>query len=259
MRYPGGKASFAPLISTLCGDMSRDTFTEAYAGGAGLGLTLLAQGKIDHLVLNDLNPGIANLHQVCFTNPDTLIEFIMSTPLDLDTWQWAHDLYTVIDGTADPVAQGLATFFLNRTNHSGILSGRPIGGLAQTGAYPLGCRFNRENLASRVRYLGALSHRVTVTCREAATCILDTASGVIYADPPYRVAGAALYRGSCDDMALVTLRAALEDRGLTWCLSHDEDPVAEHIFNSYRVHQVDHAHHANGSKRGRELLWTSQL
>ncbi len=44
-----------------------------------------------------------------------------------------------------------ATFFLNRTNRSGILNGGAIGGVKQEGAWKLDARYNKDALIERIR------------------------------------------------------------------------------------------------------------
>lgn len=45
---------------------------------------------------------------------------------------------------------GFATFYLNRTNRSGIVKGGVIGGQAQNGAWRMDARFNREDMIKRI-------------------------------------------------------------------------------------------------------------
>lgn len=63
------------------------------------------------------------------------------------------------NAAADDLTLGFATFFLNRTNRSGILSARPIGGLEQQGNWTL-----RPRQASRP---GSLTRSVRLTSRGA--------------------------------------------------------------------------------------------
>ena len=76
--------------------------------------------------------------------------------------------FSVDDGTsmmlASTIALSFATFFLNRTNRSGIIKGAGfIGGLDQTGRYKIDCRFNREALAHQIRRVARYRSRIHVT------------------------------------------------------------------------------------------------
>ena len=58
---------------------------------------------------------------------------------------------TKLDSYQNLTELGFAAFYLNRTNHSGILSNAgPIGGFDQTGNYLIDARFNRPELVRRV-------------------------------------------------------------------------------------------------------------
>ena len=60
LRYPGGKTVYADLLSEVIAlnDLSDTTLVEPYAGGAGASVKLLMEGKVSHLILNDLDPAI---------------------------------------------------------------------------------------------------------------------------------------------------------------------------------------------------------
>lgn len=55
---------------------------------------------------------------------------------------------------------GFATFFLNRTNRSGIIKGGPIGGKSQEGKYKINCRFNKPVLISKIKEIGKYKTRI---------------------------------------------------------------------------------------------------
>ena len=79
----------------------------------------------------------------------------------------------------DPVGKddldlGFATFFLNRTNRSGILNARPIGGLEQTGKWLIDARFNKDDLMARIDRLRECSGHVDVRENRAIDLIKQT-------------------------------------------------------------------------------------
>lgn len=60
LRYPGGKSVLSSYVSGLIDTSGcRDTYVEPYAGGAGIALRLLAEGKVSGIVINDMD---ANVH-----------------------------------------------------------------------------------------------------------------------------------------------------------------------------------------------------
>jgi len=64
-----------------------NTFIEAYAGGAGLGLWLLDKSIIKHLVINDKDEFIYKLWHSIFFNTDELIQKIIATSINLEEWE----------------------------------------------------------------------------------------------------------------------------------------------------------------------------
>lgn len=126
LRYPGGKGRLGPYLARVLASQSSiiDTYCEPYAGGAGAGLHLLSEGYVNRLIINDLNPESLRSGGQCAI---TRSRWSLSSR----TAQW-----TSVAGTTntygapheyDDLTLGFATFFLNRTNRSGILSARPIG------------------------------------------------------------------------------------------------------------------------------------
>ena len=56
LRYPGGKARFAPFIAEtmVLNGLQGGHYLEPYAGGAGVALELLFHGHASHVHINDL-------------------------------------------------------------------------------------------------------------------------------------------------------------------------------------------------------------
>jgi DNA adenine methylase len=135
-------------------------YVEPFAGGAGVALRLLFDEFVDEVVLNDLNPGIAAFWRSMFTDTDALLERVAACDLTIDEWHQQRSVY--LEGAADDLDLGFATFYLNRTNRSGILDARPIGGLEQTGKWRIDARFDREKLSARMRVLSRYASRVVI-------------------------------------------------------------------------------------------------
>jgi DNA adenine methylase len=229
-------------------------YVEPFAGGAGVALRLVFDEYVDEVVLNDLNPGVAAFWRCVFTRTDDLVERVRTCEPSLEEWHWQRAIYG--SGTRDDLALGFATFFLNRTNHSGILDARPIGGLAQTGKWGIAARFDRASLAARIETLGRYRSRVVVCAEDGIDLIarhLGDCSSFIYADPPYLVHGDDLYldtlRWSDHERLAGLLRA--EERG--WLLTYDADPrVTENLYVGMRCAQFQTSHTAAVQHVGQE-------
>ena len=66
---------------------------------------------------------------------------------------------------------GFSTFFLNRTNRSGIISGGVIGGKRQEGAWKLDCRFNKSDLVKRIRKIAENKKKISLYNKDASEFI----------------------------------------------------------------------------------------
>lgn len=258
-RYPGGKGRLAPYISTLMSwqDPLPEVDAEPFAGGAGVALKLLVDHEVESIHINDLNPGQAAFWRSIFENSGQFAELIDGEPVDLDAWARWRAVYEAPAGH-DDMTLGFATFFLNRTNRSGILTARPIGGLEQTGTWKIDARFNRADLARRVRFLGKFSDRVLVTELDARAMIgsLDEAASAryfLYVDPPYLVQGDQLYMNglSADDHQEVA--DALSETSARWLLTYDADArVTATLYATHRCLEFDIQHNAHRHHLGQE-------
>lgn len=200
LRYPGGKARFAPLIAGVIADnnLTGGHYLEPYAGGAGVALSLLVDSVVEHVHINDADPAIADFWRAATQQSDQLVAMVASQPIDMDAWHhWRGVMLGNVPGS--DLERGFATLFMNRTNRSGILKGGVIGGKAQAGDYKISARFMREELCSRLERIGAHADGIHVYEEDAHQLLLRChqflpAKSLVYLDPPYYVKGAGLYR-----------------------------------------------------------------
>ncbi len=200
LRYPGGKARFAPLIAGVIADndLTGGHYLEPYAGGAGVALCLLVDGVVEHVHINDADPAIADFWRAATQQSDQLVDMVASEPIDMDAWHhWRGVMLGNVPGS--DLERGFATLFMNRTNRSGILKGGVIGGKAQAGDYKINARFMREELCSRLARIGTHAEGIHVYEEDAHQLLLRChqflpAKSLVYLDPPYYVKGAGLYR-----------------------------------------------------------------
>lgn len=260
LRYPGGKARLAPYLKRLIESQTpRPTqYAEPFAGGAGAALHLLKDQSVQYVHLNDLNPGIAAFWRAALDWPDAFCQRIRATPLTIEQWFLQRDIYTGPVGH-DDFALGFATFYLNRTNRSGILNARPIGGFDQSGQWKIDARFNREALCDRIQAIADLRHRIYLTEMEGLD-FLDHLQHMgddvfVYADPPYLVQGEGLYLHAFDADDHVALAQTLADADYPWMLTYDDDPrITERLYAGGRCATFDIAHTAHHQHVGKEAV-----
>ena len=255
LRYPGGKGRLARFVSDLLGRQSPRPrrYVEPFAGGAGVGLRLLVDEHVDEIVINDLNPGIAAFWRSVFQRPDDLLERLTGCEVSVDEWHRQREVY--LAEPVDDVELGFALFFLNRTNRSGILDGRPIGGYEQTGRWKIDARFDRQGLETRLNALAQYGSRVVVSEVDGIDLIeqhLDAEASFIYADPPYLDKGDHLYLDTLrwDDHVRL---AQLLSKGGRWLLTYDADPrITEDLYSEFRCAQFSMSHSAAVQHVGQE-------
>jgi len=248
LRYPGGKARLAKFVGGLIAKQkSRPLrYVEPYAGGGGVGLRLLVDEYVDEIVLNDLNPGIAAFWRTVFAEPELLLEMIRTSEVTIDEWHRQRAIYT--SGGESDVELGFATFFLNRTNRSGILNARPIGGLEQQGKWKIDARFDRQQLAARIRGLSQYRSRVTI-CEEDGASVIATHLGdgrsFVYADPPYLEKADDLYLDTFKWEDHVALADLLNGSSEGWMLTYDADArVTDVLYPDRRCAEFQMSHTA---------------
>jgi len=199
LRYPGGKAKFAPVIKHIIEKNNlHGHYVEPYAGGAGVALDLLFSGYCTDIHINDLDLAIYYFWKSITEQTEDFIRLANDTKVTIEEWHKQKNILKEKENIS-PLEYGFAAFFLNRTNRSGILKAGVIGGLNQTGNYKLDSRFNKADLIQRIERIGSVAKHIHVTnfdTEEWLSTLDDNipANSLIYLDPPYYEKGQGLYR-----------------------------------------------------------------
>jgi DNA adenine methylase len=162
LRYPGGKACMLRLMTRVIveNDMLRCQYAEPYAGGCGLALSLLYDGVVPDIHINDIDPAIWSFWYSILNEKDKLINLISKVDISVSEWEKQKEIYEFND-IEDPVELGFSAFFLNRTNRSGIIKGAGmIGGKDQSGSYKMDCRFNKLDLIRKIERINGYKKRI---------------------------------------------------------------------------------------------------
>lgn len=226
LRYPGGKASLAVFFDKVIQSQgwSNITYIEPYAGGAGAALSLLVQGKVARIVINDYDPAVYAFWKSAVEHPQAFIKRIRNTPLTIEEWKKQKEIYKK-KNLKKTLELGFATFYLNRTNRSGVLDAGPIGGMNQSGKWKIDARFNRVTLSERVKLIGKNKDKITVLNLDGVEVIKKYSrkkSSFFYIDPPYYKKGAMLYLNAFNPEKHQELADTLNAcAGSNWLLSYD--------------------------------------
>ena len=270
LRYPGGKAPLATLLSRTIelNGLSGCSYFEPFAGGAGAALRLLREGTASDLYLNDLDPHIYSFWRAVLYESERFAEAILSAPLTLAEWRRQQQICIIADST-QPFDLGFATFYLNRCNRSGIIFGSaPIGGYAQSGKWTMDARFYRKTLAKRVLAIGSKREQIHVTNMDALDFLITHLSGrdeqkpsFAYLDPPYHEKGNRLYMNfySDDDhQALARYMQGQDD--LPWMISYDDSDYIRKLYSNCNISRLSLRYSLQKRRQAQELLiWPSHL
>ncbi len=265
LRYPGGKARFAPLIAqVICAnDLAGGHYLEPYAGGAGVALVLLLDGVVEHIHINDADPAVAVFWRVATQQTADLISMVANEPVTIDAW---HHWQAVMLGreAGTELERGFATMFMNRTNRSGILKGGMIGGKAQSSTYKLDERFIRDKLCVRLEHIGQHAHGIHVYEEDAHQLLLRChqflpVKSLVYLDPPYYVKGAGLYRNFYqheDHVQIAKLLGSLRFRR-HWVVSYDNADEIRAMYAYARSFSYSLYYTAQRRYTGAEVMFFS--
>lgn len=239
---------------------SPPVYVEPYAGGASLALSLLFGGLVSRVFLNDLDPAIYAFWRSVLDQPTQFISLIQRTPVSTAEWRRQKQTYQVRD-LSKPLQLGFATFYLNRTSHSGILNGGVIGGRKQQGTWKIDARFNKPELVRRIERLVSFRDRIHVSGLDALSVLAIHRRRVrplVYLDPPYFGAGRDLYMNAYRPGDHASVRDAVIALNVPWVVSYDDVPEIRTLYSGCRSRRIVLRHNARVSKEGREVVFFSE-
>ena len=262
LRYPGGKSRIFPFVSKLFyeNDMIGFSYAEPYAGGAGLALKLLFDEYVDKIYLNDLDRAIYAFWKAVVDQSDELCEWISSVKVDIKNWRRYKEIY-LDAASATQLELAKATFFLNRTNVSGVITGGMIGGLAQQSKYNIDARFYREEGVAKIQRIASMKHRIRLSNLDGISFIdrLDMRREkiFIYLDPPYFEKAAELYMNHYATRDHQRLSRHVQRLQKRWMVSYDDRDFILNLYSSNQKVRHSLARWAS-NQTGNEILIFSE-
>lgn len=260
LRYPGGKrrlSNYMKLILRLNGLMD-GCYIEPYAGGSGVALSLLFSEYVSEVYINDISDSVYAFWYSVLNYTDELCALIDKTEISIDEWNRQKiiqhkDNVTILE-------LGFSTFFLNRTNRSGILLGGVIGGIEQSGVYKIDARFNKDNLVQRIRRIARFKSRIHLYNRDAAVFIEDISpllpeKALIYLDPPYYEKGKGLYEDYYEHKDHQNLSEIISELENNWIISYDNSPIIQDFYKGFRSISYGLSYSVSERYRGTEIMF----
>jgi DNA adenine methylase len=260
LRYPGGKTSLFRFFEEIIGhNQWKDVvYIEPYAGGAGAALSLLITNSVSSIVINDYDSAIYSFWISILNETESFVEMINNIATTPEEWRKQKEIYRAAD-VNKPLELGFATFFLNRTNRSGILNAGPIGGQTQNGEWKMDARFNRQALIDKIKLIATYKNRIKVSNIDGLQLIEEYASNqssFFYIDPPYFVKGAKLYLNAFKSEDHENLAHVLNKyKDVKWVLTYDSVPEIRQLYKNRNYAPFDlsySAHH--DTKSGSEIM-----
>jgi DNA adenine methylase len=264
LRYPGGKMCLLKPVSQVLrlNGLERMHYAEPYAGGCGLALALLFGGFVSDIHINDVDYSIWSFWCAVLNDSEELIEKMYKTKVTLTQWRRQRTIQK--DQKADKMAMAFSTLFLNRTNRSGIIKNAGvIGGLSQSGDYTIDCRFNKDELARRIRRIRKYRGRIHLHRKDAVAFIRHVKSELprdtfLCIDPPYFSKGSSLYTSFYNPEDHVEVAAHILKLKNPWVLTYDACDEIRKLYKDRRQYEIYINYSAQTKRIGRELLIASK-
>jgi DNA adenine methylase len=265
LRYPGGKGKLAAYVKALIktNNLFDGEYAEPYCGGAAVALELLFHEYVSRVHINDISKPVHAFWKSVLDHTDELCRLIRDTPLTVRSWDKQKRIFSNTKEFSS-LEIGFATFFLNRTNRSGVFNAGIIGGRNQTGPWKIDARFNRKELVFRVESIAKMRDRIRLTRMDALKFLKAkagewTARTLIYLDPPYYEKGRELYYDFYQPKDHEQIHQFLTGafKAMKWIISYDN---VEPIRKLYRGRQqIEYAvgYSARDARQGVEVMFFS--
>jgi len=221
---------------------------------------MLLEYRVPEVWINDHDRSVFAFWFAVKRHPEELCRRIRAIRLTVAEWRRQREVH--LAQSPDLMDLAFATFFLNRTNRSGVLRAGVIGGLAQEGRWRLSARFNKRDLIQRIESIAQETNRLRVTCLDAVQLLRQPATSAstvfLFIDPPYfRKTDRRLYCNDYSPGDHDRLSRLLRGRGVPWLLSYDNCSEIRRMYRWSASLPYDLSYTAGRKRRGSEVLLVS--
>lgn len=264
LRYPGGKNKLSAFLAKICIDNNIDGhYVEPYSGGASVALFLLLEGIVSKITINDRDRSIYAFWYSVLNNTNELCRLIENAELTIEEWRRQKEIQNN-KKTADLLELGFSTFYLNRTNRSGIINAGVMGGVEQNGNYLMDCRFNKSELIVRIKRIASKKKQIRLYRKDAIKLIekiqneAENDNVIFYFDPPYYLKASTLYMNHYEDKSHRLVSNKIKSiRNIKWIVSYDNVPQIQNLYSECSKKEFSFKHTAYQSRVGKEILFFS--
>src|ERR1700761_8793554 len=122
LRYPGGKGKVAKFFQQIFkeNNLYDGIYVEPYAGGASVALSLLINEYVRKIIINDKDRSLFAFWHSVLNDTENLCRIINDTEVNVSNWDIQRKIQ-LNKNDVDLIELGFSTFFMNRSNRSGIL------------------------------------------------------------------------------------------------------------------------------------------
>lgn len=261
LRYPGGKGKIANFIKLVFEKnlLLDGCYVEPYAGGASVALSLLFEEYAAKIIINDFDRAIFAFWHSVLNETENFCNLINDTKVNIKTWQQQKEIQKYKE-TSNLLELGFSTFFLNRTNRSGIIKAGVIGGKDQSGNYKIDARFNKVDLIHRIQRIAKYKDRILLYNLDAIELIKTISKTLpnktlIYFDPPYYVKGKDLYVNHYKHEDHVLVSQMINDISKhKWIVSYDNAPEINEMYKKNKKFEYALNYSAVNATTGTEVM-----
>src|SRR5690554_705285 len=264
LRYPGGKNKLSAFFAKICIDNKIDGhYVEPYSGGAAVALFLLLEGFVKEITINDKDRSIYAFWYSVLNNTNKLCGLIESAELNIPEWRKQKEIQANKE-SADLLSLGFSTFYLNRTNRSGIINAGVMGGIEQNGNYLMDCRFNKPELIQRIKNIAKHKKNIRLYRKDAVKLIdkiqeeAQNENIIFYFDPPYYLKASTLYMNHYKEHNHKEVSDKIKAiQNIRWIVSYDNVPEIQKLYIDYPKKEFSFKHTAYESRLGKEVMFFS--
>ncbi len=265
LRYPGGKNKLSAFIAKICIDNNiNGHYVEPYSGGASVALFLLMEGFVERITINDRDRSIYAFWHSVLNKTNQLCEMIEGAELTIEEWRKQREIQ-LNKKSVDLLELGFSTFYLNRTNRSGIINAGVMGGVSQNGNYLMDCRFNKADLVNRIRNIAYHKKNIRLYKKDAIKLIdkiqeeANNENTIFYFDPPYYLKASTLYMNHYKDGNHQIVSEKIKSiQNIKWIVSYDNVPQIKKLYSNYKKKEFSFKHTAYEIREGKEILFFSK-
>lgn len=265
LRYPGGKGQIYKMIVSILekNNLVGCTYIEAFAGGAGIAIRLLFENKVNKVIINDIDKSIYAVWYSILYLTDEFIKKIEDTEITMNEWYKQKEVQKSKNDVSI-LELGFSTFFLNRTNRSGIIKAGVIGGKNQDGNYKMDCRFNKNKLINLIKEISRNREKIEIynnDAKEFIDMIKQREKTFFFIDPPYFNKGKDLYTNFFNEKDHIELAAFIKNKlsKQPLLISYDKCPQIENLYKGYNTKIMLLNYSVQNKKKGEELFFSNNL